>query len=176
MQPMRTLLATALALTLFGHGAALAQPAPPQRSPRSRRSSPPKTQPPPQTRSRRRSRRRQAGAGAAGQAGRARPRRGHRARLHHRARRRARHPLLARRGDVGRRDRAARRHDHPAAHPRRQGRGPDARRVGGSHPGGRCASSSPMPSVTVVVRQMNSRKVFITGEVARPGAYPSPRR
>ncbi len=27
-------------------------------------------------------------------------------------------------------------------------------------------------SVTIVVRQMNSRKVFITGEVARPGAYP----
>jgi polysaccharide export outer membrane protein len=27
------------------------------------------------------------------------------------------------------------------------------------------------PAVTVVVRQMNSRKVFITGEVARPGAY-----
>jgi polysaccharide biosynthesis/export protein len=27
-------------------------------------------------------------------------------------------------------------------------------------------------SVTVVVRQMHSRKVFITGEVARPGAYP----
>jgi polysaccharide export outer membrane protein len=27
-------------------------------------------------------------------------------------------------------------------------------------------------SVTVVVRQINSRKVFITGEVARPGAYP----
>jgi len=27
-------------------------------------------------------------------------------------------------------------------------------------------------SVTVVVRTMNSRKVFITGEVARPGAYP----
>ena len=27
-------------------------------------------------------------------------------------------------------------------------------------------------SVTVVVRQMNSRKVFITGEVAKPGAYP----
>jgi polysaccharide export outer membrane protein len=27
-------------------------------------------------------------------------------------------------------------------------------------------------SVTVVVRQMNSRKVFITGEVARPGGYP----
>jgi len=26
-------------------------------------------------------------------------------------------------------------------------------------------------SVTVVVRQMNSRKVFITGEVTRPGAY-----
>jgi polysaccharide export outer membrane protein len=26
-------------------------------------------------------------------------------------------------------------------------------------------------SVTVVVRQMNSRKVFITGEVARPGSY-----
>jgi polysaccharide biosynthesis/export protein len=26
-------------------------------------------------------------------------------------------------------------------------------------------------SVTVVVRQINSRKVFITGEVARPGAY-----
>jgi polysaccharide export outer membrane protein len=24
----------------------------------------------------------------------------------------------------------------------------------------------------VVVRQMNSRKVFITGEVAKPGAYP----
>ncbi len=30
------------------------------------------------------------------------------------------------------------------------------------------------PSVTVVVRQMNSRKVFITGEVARPGAYSLP--
>ena len=27
-------------------------------------------------------------------------------------------------------------------------------------------------SVTVVVRQMNSRKVFITGEVGKPGAYP----
>jgi polysaccharide biosynthesis/export protein len=27
-------------------------------------------------------------------------------------------------------------------------------------------------SVTVVVRQMNSRKVFITGEVAKPGGYP----
>lgn len=27
-------------------------------------------------------------------------------------------------------------------------------------------------SVTVVLRQMNSRKVFITGEVAKPGAYP----
>jgi len=27
-------------------------------------------------------------------------------------------------------------------------------------------------SVTVVVRQMNSRKAFITGEVTRPGAYP----
>ena len=27
-------------------------------------------------------------------------------------------------------------------------------------------------SVTVVVKQMNSRKVFITGEVAKPGAYP----
>jgi polysaccharide export outer membrane protein len=30
------------------------------------------------------------------------------------------------------------------------------------------------PSVTVVVRQINSRKVFITGEVAKPGAYPLP--
>ncbi len=28
------------------------------------------------------------------------------------------------------------------------------------------------PSITVVVRQINSRKVFITGEVAHPGAYP----
>lgn len=28
------------------------------------------------------------------------------------------------------------------------------------------------PSVTVVVRQINSRKVFITGEVRTPGAYP----
>jgi polysaccharide export outer membrane protein len=27
-------------------------------------------------------------------------------------------------------------------------------------------------SVTVVVRQMNSRKVFITGEVGKPGAFP----
>ena len=27
-------------------------------------------------------------------------------------------------------------------------------------------------SVTVVVRQMNSRRAFITGEVAKPGAYP----
>jgi polysaccharide export outer membrane protein len=28
------------------------------------------------------------------------------------------------------------------------------------------------PNVTVVVRQINSRKVFITGEVGAPGAYP----
>ncbi|MPY87924.1 MAG: sugar transporter [Luteitalea sp.] len=28
------------------------------------------------------------------------------------------------------------------------------------------------PTVTVVVRQINSRKVFISGEVLRPGAYP----
>lgn len=28
------------------------------------------------------------------------------------------------------------------------------------------------PNVTVVIRQMNSRKVFITGEVAMPGAFP----
>ncbi len=28
------------------------------------------------------------------------------------------------------------------------------------------------PSITVVVKQMNSRKVFITGEVTKPGPYP----
>ena len=28
------------------------------------------------------------------------------------------------------------------------------------------------PNVTVVVRQINSRKVFVTGEIARPGSYP----
>jgi polysaccharide export outer membrane protein len=28
------------------------------------------------------------------------------------------------------------------------------------------------PSITVVVKQMNSRKVFITGEVSKPGPYP----
>jgi polysaccharide export outer membrane protein len=28
------------------------------------------------------------------------------------------------------------------------------------------------PSITVVVKQMNSRRVFITGEVAKPGPYP----
>jgi polysaccharide export outer membrane protein len=28
------------------------------------------------------------------------------------------------------------------------------------------------PNVTVVVRQINSRNVFITGQIARPGAYP----
>jgi len=28
------------------------------------------------------------------------------------------------------------------------------------------------PNVTVVVRQINSRKVFITGEITQPGAYP----
>jgi polysaccharide export outer membrane protein len=28
------------------------------------------------------------------------------------------------------------------------------------------------PNVTVIVRQVNSRKVFVTGEVARPGPYP----
>lgn len=28
------------------------------------------------------------------------------------------------------------------------------------------------PNVTVVVKQINSRKVFITGEVGKPGAYP----
>jgi polysaccharide biosynthesis/export protein len=30
------------------------------------------------------------------------------------------------------------------------------------------------PSVTVVVKQINSRKVFITGEVTKPGTYPLP--
>ncbi len=28
------------------------------------------------------------------------------------------------------------------------------------------------PNVTVVVRQINSRKVFVTGEIAKPGSYP----
>jgi polysaccharide biosynthesis/export protein len=28
------------------------------------------------------------------------------------------------------------------------------------------------PSVTVIVKQINSRKVFITGQVAKPGSYP----
>jgi len=28
------------------------------------------------------------------------------------------------------------------------------------------------PSVTVIVRQINSRRVFVTGEVSRPGPYP----
>jgi polysaccharide export outer membrane protein len=28
------------------------------------------------------------------------------------------------------------------------------------------------PSVTVVVRQINSRKVFVTGQIARPGSFP----
>ena len=28
------------------------------------------------------------------------------------------------------------------------------------------------PNVTVVVRQINSRKVFVTGEIVRPGSYP----
>ena len=28
------------------------------------------------------------------------------------------------------------------------------------------------PNVTIVVRQINSRRVFVTGEVARPGPYP----
>jgi polysaccharide export outer membrane protein len=28
------------------------------------------------------------------------------------------------------------------------------------------------PNVTVIVRQINSRKVFITGQVATPGVYP----
>ena len=28
------------------------------------------------------------------------------------------------------------------------------------------------PNVTIMVKQINSRKVFITGQVARPGAYP----
>ena len=28
------------------------------------------------------------------------------------------------------------------------------------------------PSVTIVVKQINSRKVFITGEVGKPGPYP----
>jgi polysaccharide biosynthesis/export protein len=28
------------------------------------------------------------------------------------------------------------------------------------------------PSVTVIVKQINSRKVFVTGEVGKPGAYP----
>jgi polysaccharide export outer membrane protein len=28
------------------------------------------------------------------------------------------------------------------------------------------------PNVTIIVRQLNSRKVFITGQVATPGAYP----
>ena len=28
------------------------------------------------------------------------------------------------------------------------------------------------PNVTVVVKQINSRKVFVTGQVAKPGTYP----
>ena len=32
------------------------------------------------------------------------------------------------------------------------------------------------PNVTVVVRQINSRNVFITGQVARPGRTRSPAR
>jgi len=28
------------------------------------------------------------------------------------------------------------------------------------------------PNVTIIVRQINSRKVFVTGSVARPGPYP----
>src|SRR6185295_11169335 len=28
------------------------------------------------------------------------------------------------------------------------------------------------PNVTIVVRQINSRRVFVTGEVAKPGPYP----
>ncbi|MEI6666732.1 MAG: polysaccharide biosynthesis/export family protein [Acidobacteriota bacterium] len=36
----------------------------------------------------------------------------------------------------------------------------------------RAATYLEHPNVTVVVKQINSRKVFITGEVAKPGQYP----
>ena len=65
----------------------------------------------------------------------------------------------------------ARRHDHAAAAPRLKAAGlkPDELREQITKAAAKFIED---PNVTVVVRQINSRNVFITGQVARPGAYP----
>ena len=50
--------------------------------------------------------------------------------------------------------------------------GLDARAAAGAASAKQAAKFVEEPTVTVVVKQINSRKVFISGMVGRPGAYP----
>ena len=174
---MRTLLATALALTLFGHGAALAQTAPPQaKPPQPAQQAPPKTQPPPQTSQP--AQKPPAAKPAAPGAAVAKPA--------------VPGPVVATEPGftIGPEDvvgifvwREAEVSGDVAVRPDGMITLPLVRDI-------KAAGLTPNdladriqealrefitdPSVTVVVRQMNSRKVFITGEVAKPGAYALP--
>jgi polysaccharide export outer membrane protein len=171
---MRTLLATALALTLFGHGAALAQTSPPQaKPPQPAPQAPPKAQPPPQT-----AQTPPATTPAAPGATFAKPA--------------VPGPVVATEPGftIGPEDvvgiivwREAEVSGDVSVRPDGMITLPLVRDI-------RAAGLTPNeladriqeallefitdPSVTVVVRQMNSRKVFITGEVAKPGAYAMP--
>jgi len=164
---MRILLATALALTFVGHGAALAQTAPPQaKPPQPAQQAPPKTQPPPQP------------AQPAQKPPAAKPA--------------VPGPVVATEPGftIGPEDvvgifvwREAEVSGDVAVRPDGMITLPLVRDI-------KAAGLTPNdladriqealreyitdPSVTVVVRQMNSRKVFITGEVAKPGAYALP--
>ena len=93
-------------------------------------------------------------------------------RLRHRARRRAVDRVLARQGADHRRGRASRWPDFAAAVERHPGGGltPEAAARGDRRR--RDAATSRIRPSTVIVKQINSRKVFITGEVEKPGTYP----
>ena len=69
-------------------------------------------------------------------------------------------------------DGAAGRQDLAAAAQRHPGRGPDARAAARTADRPRRSKFVEDPNVTVVVKQINSRKVFITGKVGKPGPYP----
>ncbi len=94
------------------------------------------------------------------------------ARLRHRPGRRAASQLLAREGGLVRSDGEARRDDLAAAAERRQGGRPDARAAPPRRDRGRQEVLPGRPDVTIIIKTINSRKVFITGSVAKPGPYP----
>ena len=71
-----------------------------------------------------------------------------------------------------RRHGAARRHITLPLLQRHQGRRPEARRAARGRSPKAAGKFIEDPNVTVVVRQINSRNVFITGQVSRPGAVP----